>query len=117
MQSQRILPFLSLLAVLPLGAQQLDSATLAGMRWRNIGPANHQGRTTDVQGIPWPSRTFYVATAGGGVWKTTHAGTSFHAVFENEHVAETALMSVSCVAPAALTMLRKLVLRDRKSVV
>lgn len=95
MQSPRILPFLSLLAVLPLGAQQLDSATLAGMRWRNIGPANHQGRTSDVQGIPWPSRTFYVATAGGGVWKTTNAGTTFRAVFENEHVSSGGVLAIA----------------------
>ncbi|HVT37590.1 MAG TPA: hypothetical protein VHE78_00975 [Gemmatimonadaceae bacterium] len=91
----RAAPFAALLAAFPLAAQQLDSATVAGMRWRNIGPANHQGRTTDVQGIPWPSRTFYVATAGGGVWKTTNAGTSFRAVFENEHVSSGGMLAIA----------------------
>lgn len=72
-----------------LGAQApttaaLDSVTLAAMRWRAIGPANMGGRITDVEGIPSPSKTFYVATAGGGIWKTTNAGTTFRPIFENE---------------------------------
>ncbi len=60
----------------------LDSATLAGFRWRSIGPANMAGRVTDVEGIPSPSRTFYVAAAAGGIWKTTNAGTTFRPVFD-----------------------------------
>ena len=36
--------------------------------WRSIGPVNISGRVTDVEGLPHPSKTFYVATAAGGVW-------------------------------------------------
>jgi hypothetical protein len=68
-------------------AQQLDSTLLSAFRWRPIGPANMGGRITDVEGIPSPSKTFYVAAAAGGVWKTTNAGTSFRPVFDNERVA------------------------------
>ena len=64
-----------------------DSAFLAGMRWRPIGPANMSGRVTDVEGIPSPSATFYVASAAGGVWKTTNGGTTFRPLFQNERVA------------------------------
>ncbi len=64
----------------------LDSATLAGFRWRPIGPANMGGRITDVEGIPSPSRTFFVAAASGGIWKTTNAGTTFRPVFDHERV-------------------------------
>ena len=74
----------ALLATAPLTAQvsaPLDSTFLAGMRWRSIGPANMMGRVTDVEGIPTPSRTFYVAAATGGIWKTTNAGTTFDLVF------------------------------------
>ena len=70
-----------------LGAQApgtLDSATLGAMRWRAIGPANMGGRITDVEGIPSPSKTFFVATAGGGIWKTTNSGTTFRPLFENQ---------------------------------
>ncbi|HET9515440.1 MAG TPA: hypothetical protein VFO95_16020, partial [Gemmatimonadales bacterium] len=62
-------------------SQPLDSAFLAGLRWRNIGPANMSGRITDIEGIGYPSRTFYVAAATGGVWKTTNAGVTFELVF------------------------------------
>src|SRR6266487_4582800 len=62
----------------------LDSTLLAGFRWRNIGPANMGGRVSSVTGIPSPSRTFFVAAAAGGIWKTTNAGTTFRPVFENE---------------------------------
>jgi len=66
---------------------RVDSALIAGLRWRNIGPANMSGRIADVEGIPSPSRTFYVAAAAGGIWKTTNAGTTFQLVFgENQPV-------------------------------
>ena len=65
----------------------VDSALIAGLRWRNVGPANMSGRIADIEGIPSPSRTFYVAAAAGGIWKTTNAGTTFQLVFgENQPV-------------------------------
>lgn len=67
-------------------AQALDAATLAGFEWRSIGPAEMGGRVTDVEGIPSPSHTFYVATATGGIWKTINAGTTFTPVFDHERV-------------------------------
>jgi hypothetical protein len=30
----------------------LDSATVAGFRWRTVGPANFEGRVADIAGIP-----------------------------------------------------------------
>ena len=79
------------------GARQLDSATLAGFRWRNIGPANMMGRVADIAGIPSPSRTFYVAAAGGGIWKTTNAGTTFRPIFDHERVVS---MGALAIAPS-----------------
>ncbi|MGH7471277.1 MAG: WD40/YVTN/BNR-like repeat-containing protein, partial [Longimicrobiales bacterium] len=73
----------------PLSAQQsaaLDSLVLASLRWRNIGPANMSGRITDVEGIPGPSRTLFVAAAAGGIWKSTNGGTTFRPLFDNERV-------------------------------
>src|SRR5882757_3993640 len=69
---------------LPRSEQLLDSTLLAGFRWRNIGPANMGGRVSSVTGIPSPSKTFFVAAAAGGIWKTTNAGTTFRPVFDNE---------------------------------
>ena len=76
--------FSALMLAVPAQAQvsqPLDSALLAGLKWRSIGPANMSGRVSDIEGLPSPSRTFYVATAAGGLWKTTNAGTTFDQVF------------------------------------
>lgn len=78
-------------------AQQLDSLTIAGMRWRTVGPANFGGRVADVVGIPSPSRTFFVAAAGGGIWKTTNAGITFRPVFDDEPVVA---MGALAIAPS-----------------
>jgi photosystem II stability/assembly factor-like uncharacterized protein len=91
MRTLRYWPIVATLAVVsaPLYAQAvmpLDSATLAGFSWRPIGPANMSGRVTDIEGIPYPSKTFYVAAAAGGIWKTTNAGTTFRPIFTNQRV-------------------------------
>ena len=64
----------------------LDSTTLAGFRWRSVGPANMGGRVTDVEGVAGNPKIFYVATATGGIWKTINAGTMFVPVFDKERV-------------------------------
>ena len=77
--------------------QPLDSATVAGFRWRTVGPANFEGRVADVVGIPSPSKTFFVAAAGGGIWKTTNAGTTFRPVFDDYPVIS---MGALAIAPS-----------------
>jgi len=64
----------------------LDSATLAGFRWRSIGPAIMGGRVTDVEAVPGNPKIIYVATATGGIWKTINAGTTFFPLFDKERV-------------------------------
>ncbi len=61
--------------------------TIRALQWRSIGPANMAGRIVDVEGIPSPSRTFYVSTAAGGVWKTINGGTTFFPVLDTARVA------------------------------
>ncbi len=89
---------LSCVVAIPLSAQlhtPLDSATLSAFRWRNIGPANTMGRVSDVVGIPSPSRTFFVAAAGGGIWKTTNGGVTFRPVFEHERVMSMGMLAIA----------------------
>jgi len=64
----------------------LDSTAMQAFKWRSIGPANMGGRVTDVEGIPSPSKTFYVAAASGGIWKTTNNGTTFRPIWNNDRV-------------------------------
>ncbi len=66
--------------------QPLDSTIMQAFRWRSVGPTNMAGRVTDVEGIPSPSKTFYVAAATGGIWKTTNNGTTFRPVWTHDRV-------------------------------
>lgn len=77
------------------GAQALDSATIAGMRWRTIGPANFMGRLSDVQGIPGPSKTLFVAAAAGGIWKTTNNGQTWRPVFDDKRVISMGMLAIA----------------------
>jgi photosystem II stability/assembly factor-like uncharacterized protein len=72
---------------LALSAQVPDSATVAGMTWRSIGPVNMAGRITDVEADPRNPKVFYVAGATGGLWKTINAGTSWIPLWENSPIA------------------------------
>jgi photosystem II stability/assembly factor-like uncharacterized protein len=78
-------------------AQTLDSLTLQGLRWRTVGPANFEGRVADIAAIPSPSKTFLVASAAGGIWKTTNNGITYRPVFENERVVS---MGALAIAPS-----------------
>ena len=72
-------------AVRPPRATTGDPVTdaLRALNFRSVGPANMGGRVSAVLGVPGDPKTFFVAGADGGVWKTTDAGTTFDGVFEN----------------------------------
>ncbi|MDG2240482.1 MAG: hypothetical protein P8L30_09780, partial [Longimicrobiales bacterium] len=79
-----------LLALAAPGLQAQLTQPLGDMmddfQWRNIGPTNMGGRVTDIEAIPSPSKTFFVAGAGSGIWKTTNNGTTFKQVWSDERV-------------------------------
>ncbi|MEP7348241.1 MAG: glycosyl hydrolase, partial [Gemmatimonadaceae bacterium] len=79
----------------PPRAIDADSAIIAGLRWRNIGPANFQGRVSDVVGIPSPSKTFFVAAAAGGIWKSTNNGQTWRSVFDNPRVVSMGMLAIA----------------------
>ncbi|WP_298504850.1 hypothetical protein [uncultured Maribacter sp.] len=49
---------------------------------RHIGPALMSGRINDLEIHPTNSRIIYAGAAGGGVWKSNDAGTSFNPIFD-----------------------------------
>ena len=49
---------------------------------RQIGPAVTGGRVHDVEAIPSDPSTIYVATASGGLWKSTNRGITWTNVFD-----------------------------------
>ena len=56
-------------------AEVIDS-TYHNLKWRNIGPFRG-GRSVAVTGLVDDHLTYYMGTTGGGVWKTTDAGTTW----------------------------------------
>ena len=80
---------LSLHVAAPAAAQlteQIPDDVWESFVWRSVGPTNMGGRVTDVEGLPSPSRTFYVAAAAGGIWKTTNNGITFRSIFNDPRV-------------------------------
>ena len=76
----------------------LDPALLHDLRWRSIGPANTGGRIDDfaVARTPGAPDAIYVATASGGVFKSTNQGTTWTPIFDGVD----AMMSIGDVAVA-----------------
>jgi photosystem II stability/assembly factor-like uncharacterized protein len=70
----------------------MNAGTFAGLAPRGIGPAITSGRIIDLAIHPDHPETWYVATAGGGVWKTTNAGVTFDPVFDGQ-----SSYSIGCV--------------------
>ncbi len=65
--------------------------------WRNIGPANMGGRITAISVFEADPSTYYVATASGGLLKTTNNGVTFTHQFDKE---ATVSIGDVCVAPS-----------------
>src|SRR4051794_40188964 len=79
-------------------AAALDPSLLGTLRWRSIGPANTGGRVDDfaVARVPGQPDAIYVATASGGLFKSTNQGTSWTPIFDRAD----AMMSIGAVAVA-----------------
>jgi photosystem II stability/assembly factor-like uncharacterized protein len=54
----------------------IDTAFFGGLRWRNIGP-NRGGRSIAAAGSAARPFEYYFGATGGGVWKSTDAGTTW----------------------------------------
>ena len=50
---------------------------------RHIGPALMSGRIIDMETHPTNPRIIYAGTAGGGVWKSNDAATTFNPIFDD----------------------------------
>ena len=79
----------------PASAQMLDSTVVGAFRWRQVGPSNFMGRLSDVQGIPGPSKTLFVAAAGGGIWKSMNNGISWRPVFDDKEVVSMGMLAIA----------------------
>lgn len=64
------------------GAEAEIAAIFKNFTWRSIGPANMGGRISDIQALDDDYRYVVVASASGGVWKSTNAGTTWTPIFD-----------------------------------
>jgi photosystem II stability/assembly factor-like uncharacterized protein len=65
------------------GAQHPSPDRYADLSWRMIGPMRG-GRTRAVAGVPSRPNVFYVGAVNGGVWRTSDAGRTWQAIFDEE---------------------------------
>jgi photosystem II stability/assembly factor-like uncharacterized protein len=72
---------------------QVTTELLKGLELRSIGPTLTTGRVVDVEIDPENPSVWYVASAFGGLWKTTNRGITFSPIFDDNGV-----FTLCCVA-------------------
>ena len=68
---------------------------LAGLSWRGIGPAFMSGRISEIAIHPGDKKTWFVAVASGGVWKSVNGGLQWKPVFDDQPVSSTGSIAVA----------------------
>lgn len=87
MRSSSFIVSFVIAAVLASGAAaqttiKLDSNSFGAIEARHIGPGTTSGRIAAIDGVNSDPRIIYVGSAGGGVWKSINAGTTFKPIFD-----------------------------------
>ncbi len=82
-------------AAAPAAEGTLPADWVKALTWRCIGPAAMGGRITDLAVFEADPTTYWVATASGGLLKTTNNGVTFEHQFDKE-----ATVSIGAVAVA-----------------
>ncbi len=76
-----------------------DDSRFKSLEWQFIGPELMSGRVTDIAVPPGQPFTFYVATASGGLWKTTNEGTTWTPIFDDAPSGSTGAIAVAPSKP------------------
>ncbi|HEV8062604.1 MAG TPA: PDZ domain-containing protein [Gemmataceae bacterium] len=75
----------------------LPESWVKSLTWRSIGPAGMGGRITAISVYGPDPSTYFVATASGGLLKTTNNGVTFEHQFDHE---ATVSLGDVCVSPS-----------------
>jgi photosystem II stability/assembly factor-like uncharacterized protein len=75
-------------------AAQVDPSNFAALQWRLIGPFR-AGRVSAGAVDPSDSNTYYFGTPGGGVWKSTNAGQTWAAIFDQTGMASIGALAIA----------------------
>src|SRR5205814_6209432 len=72
-----------------------DASLFSSLRWRNLGP-DRGGRSIASAGVVKRPDEYYVGAVGGGLWKTTDAGTTWNPVTDGQiHSSSVGAVAVS----------------------
>lgn len=61
---------------------KLSKYTFGEIKARQIGPATMSGRISAIDAVVTDPNVVYVGSAGGGIWKSKNAGTTFKSIFD-----------------------------------
>jgi len=67
--------------------KKVDASIYSSIKLRNIGPAVTGGRVSDFAVNPANPSEYFVATAAGGLWKTSNAGVTWSPIFDSQPTA------------------------------
>jgi photosystem II stability/assembly factor-like uncharacterized protein len=65
---------------------EITSDVISELNFRSIGPAVTGGRIHDVESLPNNPSVIYLATASGGIWKSTNKGTTWKPIFDHQAI-------------------------------
>lgn len=90
----------------PASAQErpaaITSGELSALHSRSIGPAVTGGRIVDVEIHPDHPSTIFVATASGGIWKSTNRGHRWTPIFDDQAVSTFGDVAIAPSNPSIL---------------
>jgi len=96
-------PVIVMAGLLLAGANQVRAANATGgpgssvldsLEWRQVGPFRG-GWATQATGVSTQPNTFYMGTAGGGVWKTGDAGRTWQSLFDEQPASPVGALAVA----------------------
>ncbi len=80
-------------------AAQVPASLLKKLQWRSLGP-EIGGRVVAVAGVPDNPKLYYMGSTGGGIWKTTDAGTRWVNISDGKLGGTSPSIGAIAVAPS-----------------
>ena len=92
---------LFLTPIFSINSQTIPQNAYSDLHWRQVGPYR-AGWGTVAQGIANKPNTYYFGSAGGGLWKTTDAGRTWHPLMQHENSAAIGALAISPSNPKTI---------------